>query len=140
MTNFNMGNKASTMNTKAEHLAYIKQKGSFDLEGDTAIFNHEEIQMLQQWGHWYNGLTSGELIPFTELQSRFVSIMNGEFSPFSLHEKVWFRYLGRKRVKEQKGDRFNSQHRIEDDTFFSRDMVKKQRSTMFKVMRENHRK
>jgi uncharacterized protein len=128
------------MKTKAEHLEYLKQKGPFDLEGDTAIFNNEEIQLLQQWGHWYNGLSSGELIPFTELQRRFVSVMKGEFDPFSLDEHAWFRYLGRKRVKEQKGDRFNPQHHIEDDNFYSREMVKMQRSTMFKVMSENHRK
>jgi uncharacterized protein len=128
------------MRTKAEHLAYLNQKGTFDLEGDTVIFNYEEIEMLEKWGHWYKGLTDGELIPFTELQNRFVGVMKGEFQPFSLHEKVWFRYLGRKRVKEQKGERFNPIHHIEDDTFFSRDMHKQNRKMMFGVMRDNHRK
>ncbi len=63
------------MRTKAGHLAYLNQKGTFDLEGDTAIFNNEEIEMLEKWGHWYKGLTDGELIPFTELQNRFVGVM-----------------------------------------------------------------
>lgn len=128
------------MNTKAEHLAYLKWKGTFDLEGDTVILNEEEIEMLEKWGHWYKGLTEGELTPFTELQERFVGVMKGEFQPFSLHELAWFRYLGRKRIKDKLGDRFNPHHHIEDDTFYSRDMYKQNRKMMFGVMSDNHRR
>jgi len=60
--------------------------------------------------------------------------------PFSLHEKVWFRYLGRKKIKDQKAERFNPIHQILDDTFYSRDMYKQNRKMMFGVMRDNHRK
>ncbi len=48
------------MKTKAEHIEYLKEKGPFDLEGDAVIFNNEEIEMLEKWGHWYKGLTDGE--------------------------------------------------------------------------------
>lgn len=128
------------MKTEAEHKAYIKDKGTFDLEGDTAIFNEEEIEMLEKWGHWFQGLTDGVLIPHTDAQRRFVAVMNGEFQPFGLLEIAWFKYLGRKKIKEKKGDRFNPQHYIEDDTFYSRDMYKQNRRMMFGVMRDNHRK
>jgi uncharacterized protein len=52
------------MNGNDEHLEYISHKGFFHLDCDLTGFTSEEIEIIEKWGNWFTGLTSGELKPF----------------------------------------------------------------------------
>ena len=127
------------MVTKHEHLQYLKEKGRFTVDCVHVVFSPEEIEILEKYGHWFQALTNGELQPITELQENFIRVAKGEMEPFSEFEHAWFRYLGRKKAKEEWGESFNACYVPESDTFYSRDMVKKQKKIMFNVIRKTHR-
>lgn len=108
------------MDNKEEHLRYLKTKGEFIVACSHAIFSLEEIEILQKYGHWFRALTESTLEPFTELQRRFISVMNHNEDPFSVEEKAWFKYLGRKRLEIEKPESFQINYMFEEDMFFSR--------------------
>lgn len=128
------------MTDKQQHVEFIKSKGNFQIDCKTNIFNIDEIEILKKYGHWFKALCDGTLNSITELQNRFIQVANGEIEPFSLEEKAWFKYLGRKKVEAKYGDSLDRVYYPEEDTFYNREMYKKQRSTMYGVMNENHRK
>lgn len=130
----------NSVDHKSRHLAYIKEKGSFQINCSTKIFNPEEIEILKKYGHWFQALGDGTLTPYTDGQRRLVRVIQNEEPPQTIHEKAWFKYLGRLRIEAQYGESLHAQYEPEDDTFYNREMAKKVRSTMFKVTRENHRK
>ncbi len=68
------------MNSKGEHLEYIAHKGLFNIDCNLIIFSKEEIEILEKWGHWFMALVSGELKPITEMQARFIKVMNRELA------------------------------------------------------------
>lgn len=127
------------MSTKLEHLNYVKEKGKFTVDCSHAIFTNEEIEILEKWGNWFMALTEGELEPLTELQTEFIKVAKGLRSPFSIEEKAWFKYQGRKRLEREKGEKFNLHYEPEDDTFYSRNDVKKLRGMMRNVISKTHR-
>lgn len=109
------------MDIKEEHLRYLKTKGEFIVDCSHAIFSLEEIEILQKYGHWFRALTEGTLEPFTELQRRFISVMKHDEDPFSVEEKAWFKYLGRKKLEIEKPESFQINYMFEEDMFFSRE-------------------
>jgi uncharacterized protein len=127
------------MNTRAQHLAYIKKMGVFTIECNKKIFSPEEIAILEKYGHWFDALTSGNLIPLTDMQNEFIKVANGEKTPITPAETAWHRYLGRKAVETKYGDRLNLQYKPESDSFYNREMAKQQRKMMFNEMSKNHR-
>lgn len=127
------------MNTKKEHIAYLKSKGTFCIDCNTIIFSEEEKEILKKYGHWFKALCDGTLAPCTEMQENFIKVYNAEQEPFSIEEKAWFKYLGRKKIEEKLGDRLNIQYHPEDDSFYSRDMAKKLRGMMYNEMHKNHK-
>ncbi len=125
--------------TKQEHLNYIKTHGAFTIDCGTAIFSIDEIEILEKYGNWFAALTNGTLIPFTDIQERFIKVSHGNEDPFSPEERAWFKYLGRKKVEAKFGDKLTVHYIQDDDPFYSRDMVKSLRKTMFAVTSGNHR-
>lgn len=127
------------MATKKDHLEYIKSKGKFILKCRHSIFSEEEIALLEKYGHWFQALTDNLLEPFNNEQKQFIEVANRKIKAETFEEKVWFKYLKRKEIEEKHGDILNHKPALEDDTFFSRDMAKSVRKTMFGVMSKNHR-
>ncbi len=123
---------------KAQHLSYIKEHGKFDIDCSCAIFNEEEICILQKYGHWFKALTEGILEPVSDMQQRFVAIARGEDEPFSIEEKAWYKYLGRKKLEEKDGEKLNVRYQVEDDKWYSNDDIKKMRSVSMKTVWETH--
>lgn len=109
------------MDIKEEHLRYLRTKGEFTVDCSHVIFSLEEIEILQKYGHWFRALMNGTLIPFTELQKRFIAVMNHDEDPFSFEEKAWFKYLGRKKLEIEKPESFRINYMFEEDMFFTRD-------------------
>jgi uncharacterized protein len=107
------------MDSKGEHLEYISQHGLYSIDCNREIFTYEEMRIIQKWGHWFTGLVSGELKPFTDLQERFIKVMNGVLDPSSIEEIAWFKYRGRKAVEKKYGDQLKVQYALENDTFKS---------------------
>lgn len=128
------------MTDKEKHKAFIKTNGAFQIDCKPNIFSSGEIEILKKYGCWFKALCDGSLNPITDVQNRFIQVAKGEIEPFSLEEKTWFKYLGRKKVEAKYGDSLDRVYFPEDDTFYNRDMYKKQRSAMDGVMNENHRK
>lgn len=126
------------MSTKQEHLDLIATKGKFTMNCNHGSFSTEEIEMLENYGHWFNALTTGSLKPITDAQQRFILVATGTEYPFSLEEVAWWKYLDQTSYETRRRDGVIIQYYPQNDTFYSRDMAKQLRSTMFKVTRENH--
>lgn len=109
------------------------------MDCNSAIFSMEEIAILEEWGHWFQALTTGELEPFTERQKAFVAVARQERDPFSTEETAWNKYLNRKRLEEDPNNRLDVRYNLDDDTFYSRDMVRQQRSIMRNVIHKAHK-
>ncbi len=126
------------MSLKQENLQYIKEKGKFKIDCNTAIFTLEEIVILQKWGHWFRALTDGTLKPFSDKQRDFIEALKGKKESFSLEEKAWFKYNGRKNLEKKKGDSLNLQYRFDEETFYARADVKKLKSIMYSEIVKIH--
>lgn len=84
-------------------------------------------------------LATGALPPISAAQQRFVEVAQGKRMPFSLHEKAWFKYLGRTRLEAEKDDALKIEYHVPEDSFYSLDMVKQLRRSMRSTLGEAHR-
>jgi uncharacterized protein YifE (UPF0438 family) len=109
---------------KLIHKEYLSSHGSFHIECSLGIFNDEEIEILEKYGHWFQALHEEILLPFTSKQERFIRVANGEEHPFSIEEWAWLKYINRLKIEARYGERLNAIYVPEDDTFYSRDMAK----------------
>lgn len=125
---------------KLIHLEYLSSHGPFHIDCSLGIFNFEEIEILEKYGHWFQALHEGILLPFTSKQERFIRVANGKEHPFSIEEWAWLKYINRKNIETRYGERLNAIYVSEDDTFYSRGMAKQLKKTMFKVIKDNHNK
>lgn len=125
---------------KKKHLTFLTNKGPFKIDCNTIIFSEEEISILKRYGHWFKALTDGILPPITEKQKLFIEVAKGKRDPFSIEEWTWFRYLGRKRIEQEKGDSLYNTPRLEDDPFYSREGLISLRKIVYKTISEQHRK
>ena len=127
------------MSNKQEHQAFIEKKGKFIVDCSHAVFSTEEIELLEKYGHWFKALETGELKPFTDRQKAFILVATHKQVAFSLEEVAWLRYQWRKDWEADHDNISKEQRYLEEDTFHYRSMVKQVRSTMGKVMRDNHK-
>ena len=86
------------MSSKNKHQKYIKENGEFVIKCNTSIFTNEEIKILKKYALWFEALTNGTLIPFSEKQKRFITSTKKEIEPFSIEEKACDRYSGRRQL------------------------------------------
>lgn len=84
-------------------------------------------------------LGNRSIAPISAAQQRFVEVAQGQRMPVSLHEKAWFKYLGRTRLEAEKGDALKIEYHVLEDSFYSRDMVKQLRRSMRSTLGEAHR-
>lgn len=127
------------LSLKEQHLQFLAQEAKFEVKCSHAIFSTEEIEALEQHGHWLQAMASGELATLSAAQQRFVEVARGERMPVSLHEKAWFKYLGRTRLEAEKGDALKIEYHVLEDSFYSREMVKQLRRGMRHTLGEAHR-
>lgn len=113
------------MTCKSVHLEYISHRGVFHLDCDPIVFTKGEIVIIEKWGHWFRGLTSGELHPFTQAQERFIKVMKVEMKPVTPEEKAWFKYLRNKINKVRSGENFTESHEPMRNKLYSRRVRKK---------------
>jgi len=109
------------MSTRQEHIDYIKSKGRFSVDGFEGILSPDEREALEHYGYWFQALADGILEPITEMQKRFIAVAHKEEDPFSIEEKAWFKYQGRKNLKKTSPEKFIIEYKPEEDSFFSRE-------------------
>jgi uncharacterized protein YifE (UPF0438 family) len=126
------------MSSKQDHLIYIQVKGEFIVNCNHKIFHPDEIKVLEKFGHWFLALTTGILEPISDGQKEFIRVANNEITPITIAEKAWHKYLGRKAIETKAGESLNIQYQIEEDTFYNREMAKKQKRMMFGEVQKNH--
>jgi uncharacterized protein YifE (UPF0438 family) len=124
---------------KQQHLKLLAEAGKFEVKCSHAIFSVEELEALEQYGHWLQALASGALPPISAAQQRFVEVAQGQRMPVSLHEKAWFKYLGRTKLEAEKGEALKIEYHLLEDSFYSRDMAKQLRRGMRATLSEAHR-
>ncbi|HEV2480056.1 MAG TPA: DUF413 domain-containing protein [Puia sp.] len=129
----------STDNHKA-HSEYLKEKGKFIINCRQDIFKPQEIEVLEKYGHWFEALTNGTLLPFNAVQAQFIEVAQSRREPETDYEWTWSKYIKRRKIEAEKGDVLHKSPAPVDDTFYSRDMAKKLKGIMFKETRENHKK
>jgi uncharacterized protein YifE (UPF0438 family) len=125
---------------KKAHSDYMKAKGKFTVPCNHAIFSYEEMELLKKYGHWFEALTNGTLLPFNMEQEQFIEAARMKRNPETDYEKVWVNYIKRKAIEAKAGAVLYTTPMPKDDAFYSRDMVKNLKSTMFGVMKENHKR
>lgn len=80
------------------HLA--ARKCRFVIDADTRDFlSDDEAALVERYGTWMEGLTSGDLEPLTSGQRRFVKVAWGLSLPSTKFEQAWTMYLTGKYVR-----------------------------------------
>ena len=102
----------------------IRDRGDFSVDCSHSIFSTGELELLKCCGHWFAALGSGELKPITELQKRFIEIANEKETPFSIEEKAWFKYKGRKRIENENPESLQIEYRFGNEFFLREDYYK----------------
>ncbi len=87
------------MTQKSKHLKYRKM--AFSLTVPESLFSESERELLIEYGAWLAALMRGSILPQTSKQIRFVCVCKGEAKPDSIFEKVWIKYINRKKWEEQ---------------------------------------
>jgi uncharacterized protein YifE (UPF0438 family) len=129
------------MTDKSLHVEFIRKMGRFPIDCSTAIFSVEEKQILNEYGHWLRALESGELEPITQSQEHFVKVARFETDDLlNEYERVWVKYSRRRKIELESGDSLRATYQLPEDSFYSRDMYNAQRSTMYGVISQAHRK
>jgi uncharacterized protein YifE (UPF0438 family) len=126
-------------NTEQTHHDYIKKMGKFPVACNHIIFRKEELELLEQYGYWFEALSNGTLSPLNLQQEQFIEVARMERKPQTEYEEVWFRYIMRKKIEAEKGSILYTTPLPSDDTFYSRDMAKNLKNEMFRLTQENHR-
>ena len=109
------------MHTKKDHFIYLKDKGYFNIQCSLNTFTIEEIKILKKYGYWFNGLTNGDLTPFTKKQKQFVTVFMNNAVPKTVFEKIWFRYLFRRQQEPDDPNLFNLDYQIKEEGFHTRE-------------------
>ena len=126
--------------TKKDHLDYIKKHGDYSFDCNRIIFEEVEVEIIENYGHWFEALTNGVLESLNEEHKRFVEVSNFRAEPITKFEKAWWKYLKRKEIEVNYKDSLYKEHNLKQDSFYNRDMAKQLRKQMYGVMNENHRK
>lgn len=124
---------------KQQHLKLLNEAGLFAVKCSHAIFSSEELDLLQQHGHWMQALANGSLPPLNAAHEAFIEVAQGKRSPVSVHERAWFKYLGRTKLEAEKGEALKIEYHVLEDSFYSRDMAKQLRRSMRATISEAHR-
>ena len=128
------------MDSKGEHLEFVSHRGQFTVDCSHEIFSPEELCILEKWGHWFRGLTDGDLKPFTEVQEQFIQETAVRKKTGTIYEIAWRKYLFRKKLEREKGEKLNIKYEAEHDTFYSREDRDKLMRINFSTMGKNHTK
>lgn len=91
-----------------EHMIYLNRKGKFKLECSTKIFSNIELDLLVNYGHWFEGLISGELEPYTFPQEHFIEVFSNHYIEDinkdildNIAEEAWWKYKYRILIEEE---------------------------------------
>ena len=57
------------------------------------VFTEEELEVLEEYGRGLERLATGERLPDTPAQQRFVAVVRGEHEPKTIYERTWMKYL-----------------------------------------------
>ena len=115
--------KMDSQDLKQQHLAYLKEKGMFDIRIDLSMLSHQQIDFLTQYGHWLEALSNGTLLPFTDLQKVFVEVANKERNPITPEEKAWFTYCFRVEYVKANGFKYSGPRAQLEDNSFTQDGI-----------------
>lgn len=82
------------MKASEEHKRYLKKP--YHIQCHTEVFTPEEVEILQQYGAWFEALMLGKIKPETSGQEHFLQMCRGETGPINDYERVWRKYLDRR--------------------------------------------
>ena len=133
-----MEEEVNILNNKEAHLKYI-QSTPFEWDVPKEKFTAEEVRIISKYGSWFHGLLNELLAPFTKEQHQFLEEMYSRDKPTMRHVEIWKKYLRLKIEKEDERGVLQSNPRLEDDPFYSRDGVKALRGQMYGIMNANHK-
>jgi len=122
------------MDTKESHLAYLRKMGNFKIDCCTDNLKSEEISIIEKYGNWFLALINEKLMPITMAQEDFIRVSKGELPPSSIYEISWSKYQRTKESENKPGDPQNKEFLPYQDTFYSREMVEKQKKMMYGVI------
>jgi|GEM_PF-6448258 len=108
----------------SEHFKRLNS-GKFHFACERIVFSPEEINLIETYGHWLQGLESGDLEPFTEKQGHFLAVIQHKAKPETDFEKAWAKYIFRRDYELQYHGLYTHEKTafVEDD-FFSREDYK----------------
>jgi len=106
---------------KSLHHSYLRQKGLFTIDCSVKIFTAVEIETLNKYGHWFMGLSNGDLEPFTKEQKDFTKIFMNNLLPETEYQKLWFKYLGRKQLELENPEKFKLDYQFKEEGFHTRE-------------------
>ncbi len=78
-----------------DHQQYL-QRRPFVFGCSTELFPLEEIQVLEETGHWLEALAAGKIQPVTAAQKHFLKVDREEAEPSTVSERAWLRLKGRR--------------------------------------------
>lgn len=102
------------------HKDYIKSKGEFVVNCSHKIFDREEIELLQKYGHWFEALINGSLKPISKEQEDFL-LQVKERKQKTKYSKAWIKYKGRIKLEKENPAALNIDYTYVHDPFYSRE-------------------
>jgi uncharacterized protein YifE (UPF0438 family) len=125
--------------SNAAHLTEARKK-EFTFAADPRLFTEAQYDLVRRWGHWYAALTEGRIQPLNDAHRAFLAAVKGGTPPDEPHAEAWWRYCKRLAIEAKDDGAMHSTHQFDTDTFYSREMVKKLKSTMRGVVTREHRR
>jgi len=113
------------MDNLKSHIDYWRNKGFFEIKFSDNFFSQEEKSIINYYGYWFKALTSGDLLPFTDKQKRFIELTRPDIEnnnkQTTIYERAWFKYLGREKVILQRPNLEKVKYELENSDFYSRE-------------------
>lgn len=104
---------------KEKHLKLLNVK--FHIGCSNAIFNKEELELLEKYGSWLEALYLRKINPITKKQEHFLEEIESDSMPENKLSRTWYKYIKRLGIEEKLKDRINAQYIIDEQTFYRRE-------------------
>jgi len=120
-------------------LTFGRKCKKFEFDLNKSDFQDQEIKLIEENYYWYFALNVGKLKPVTKAQEQFVLAAEGKLQPETFEEKTWCRYIAIKRRNAMSSEQNVSLKTVENDTFYSREMIKQNRKQVISMINKLHR-
>ncbi|MDD1796445.1 DUF413 domain-containing protein [Enterovibrio sp. ZSDZ42] len=73
------------------HKELLKKK-NYVFKANVKGMSLTELSLVNNFGYWFEALSTGSISPLSELQRQFISVTKGKVSPKTEHEMAWVKY------------------------------------------------